>query len=60
MEMQFQDEVYVKLLRDFDIYGMALYIGQGIDPEELTESFCRLPWGCVITSYRNFSLKNFM
>lgn len=56
MEMQFQDEVYVKLLRDFDIYGMALYIGQGIDPEELTESFCRLPWGCVITSYRNLEV----
>lgn len=55
MDTQLRDEHYVKLMRDFDVYGMALYIGQGITPEELSDSFCRLPWGCIITSHRDLS-----
>ena len=55
MDIQLRDEHYVKLMRDFDVYGMALYIGQGITPEELSDSFCRLPWGCIITSHGDLS-----
>lgn len=55
MDTQLRNELYIKLMRDFDVYGMALYIGQGIAPEDLSESFCQLPWGCVITSHRDLS-----
>lgn len=53
MDTSLCDELYTKLLRDFEVYGMVLYIGQGIKTEDLSDSFCQLPWGAVITSHRS-------